>query len=63
MLKADDHTTIGWTGVPGFRYHLERSFDLGVWTTLQTLTVAPDAAAAFNDIAHPSAAFYLLRMP
>lgn len=55
---------IGFQGIPGRSYEVQRSTDLNNWTTLTTVTAASNGAIVFIDNSPPSGSgFYRLRRP
>ena len=55
---------IGFQGIPGRAYEVQRSTDLNNWTTLTTVTAASNGAIVFIDNSPPSGSgFYRLRRP
>lgn len=55
---------IGFQGIPGRSYQVQRSTDLNNWITLSTVTAAANGAVTFIDVSPPpGSAFYRLRRP
>jgi uncharacterized repeat protein (TIGR03803 family) len=55
---------IGFQGIPGRSYQVQRSTDLNNWTTLSTVTAAANGAVTFiDDSPPPGSGFYRLRRP
>jgi alpha-tubulin suppressor-like RCC1 family protein len=51
-------------GIPGRSYHLQRTTDMSLWTTLSTVTADPKGAVHFTDPDPPQpSAFYRLSEP
>jgi hypothetical protein len=57
--NGDGSVDIGFHGIPGRTYFIQRSIDLITWTTIQTLAPAPDGNLPVHDSNAPTnKAFY-----
>jgi hypothetical protein len=55
---------VGFQGIPGRSYEIQRSYNLNDWTAIATVTAAANGAVTFIDESPPSGrTFYRLRKP
>jgi hypothetical protein len=58
-IRPDGRKDIGFQGIPGRTYRIERSTDMTIWTTLATVISSPTGQVAFTDESPPpGSAFY-----
>ncbi|HEX9048354.1 MAG TPA: autotransporter-associated beta strand repeat-containing protein, partial [Verrucomicrobiae bacterium] len=59
------HPVISFHGIPNYTYHMQRSSDLTIWTTLQTVTCDSNGNATWTDTNAPipNPVFYRLAYP
>ena len=58
-IRPDGGMDIGFQGIPGRAYRLERSIDMTIWITLDTVAASPTGQVTFTDEnPPPGRAFY-----
>ena len=61
---SGDRMGLGYQGIPGRSYQIQRTTDLNTWIPVGSVTAAANGAVVFIDESPPpGSAFYRLRKP